>query len=500
MPLNNLHKESIVQANFQAFFELSNDLLCSTDLEGNFLRINSQFENILGLSEEIAIGKKFYQYIHPDDRMSVLRKFLLIVNKKVNHIDFTNRFVHENGQIIYLNWQCYVDYEKKEILGTARDITELKETQLALEKNEALLTAVLESMPNPMRAVDEDKRVIFYNAALQNFYKFRYGVEIDIGKTYEQMFRKHPQIYSAWNERIDKVLDGETLEFQHQYRVKNEDRFNHIKTLPIKDMSDKIVGALTFSTDITTIKIKEQELREKNKELQNYIESNLQLENFAHLASHDLKAPLQNIINYTDLLRSRIPEESEESTFLNYIEHGASNMSQTIKSLLNFSQVSNKKVLYEDMSLNELLNDLTVDLKTIIQKELATIEFPAKDQFICVDKSLMRQMFQNLILNAIKFRKENKTPRIKISTRDTKKFVEISVEDNGIGIEEEFHQSIFTLFKRLDSKYEGTGAGLATCKKIVEMHDGEIKVSSIPGEGSTFTFSIKKRCDGSKSI
>lgn len=240
-----------------------------------------------------------------------------------------------------------------------------------------------------------------------------------------------------------------------------------------------------------------QELEEKNLLLEQYVESNLQLENFAHIASHDLKAPLNNVLSFANLLQktSKNKLSPPEEQFLNFIMQGANNMKRTINALLQFSIVTNKKLLLTTFSPLQILEELKRDLASTLAKEKARIKIGSLPELITGDAMLFREVFQNLILNGIKFTATSVLPKITINCTDQETHWCFSVKDNGIGIPEEFLDKVFIMLQRLNvsNKYKGTGMGLSICKKIVEQHGGKIWVESQIDEGSTFQFTIAKK-------
>ncbi len=240
-----------------------------------------------------------------------------------------------------------------------------------------------------------------------------------------------------------------------------------------------------------------QELEEKNLLLEKYFESNLQLENFAHIASHDLKAPLNNILSFSGLLQktSNGKLSPSEEKFVAFIIEAAKNMRKTIHSLLRFSLVTNAKIEITSFNPNELLLELKRDLASTLSQKKATLQLSPLPNSITGDITLLREVFQNIILNGVKFIDIKTSPIIEISCEENKTHWVFSVKDNGIGIPEEFKKKIFIMLQRLNTgkEYDGTGMGLSICKKIIEHHGGEIWVDSEVGTGSVFYFSVIKK-------
>ncbi len=235
------------------------------------------------------------------------------------------------------------------------------------------------------------------------------------------------------------------------------------------------------------IKVKEERLTE-------YIDERLQLENFAYLASHDLKSPLQNVINFSSLLTNSVQDKlnDREKSYLDFIHQGTERMKLTIEDLLHFSLAKNKELKLETFNPQDLLSEVKEDIQSLIDKSKANISAEGFPNEIIGDRSLIKQLLQNLLTNAMKFVPDSRSPVIKVRYDIQEDFHHFSISDNGIGISEENKKSIFGIFKRLHLKeeYDGTGIGLAICKLIVEKHSGKMNLESKLGLGSTFGFTL----------
>jgi len=229
--------------------------------------------------------------------------------------------------------------------------------------------------------------------------------------------------------------------------------------------------------------------------------SNAELEKFAYVASHDLQEPLRMVSNYVQLLEMKYEEklDKEAVEFIRYAVEGAGRMRELINDLLAYSRLgsSGKKKEYIDLNtaVNEVINSLQEPIRekkaAVIKKNLPRV---------WAEKTMMQPLFQNLVLNALKFAKKKIPPEIIISAEEKKNEWVIKVKDNGIGIKKEYFDRIFIIFQRLHSReeYEGTGIGLAICKKIVERHGGDIWVESKKNEGAAFYLTLPKSPPGSE--
>jgi PAS domain S-box-containing protein len=253
----------------------------------------------------------------------------------------------------------------------------------------------------------------------------------------------------------------------------------------------KAEKALKQSNDNLELKVKERtiELEEVITALKH---SNEELEQFAHVTSHDLREPLRMITSFLQLLERRYQDQldADANEFIGYAVDGAKRLDAMIQDILIYSKITNKERNVTHVNINNILEQTYLNLKTSIDENDAQI---TNDHLptLKVDEQLMVQLFQNLISNAIKYRRDE-SPKIHISAKKEDKQWVFSVKDNGIGISEKHLEKIFTIFQRLhtNEEYEGTGIGLAIAQKIVHQHNGEIWAESELGKGTTFYFTI----------
>lgn len=305
--------------------------------------------------------------------------------------------------------------------------------------------------------------------------------------------------------------DYSPFNFEKRYVRKNgEIIWVNIATSTIKDAQNQPLHNLATIQDITgkhrakeLIESQLIALDEQNKKLEKYIDSNLQLENFAYIASHDLKAPLRTIGNFTQLLKRKISKSltTEELEYMDLVLQGVYDMKKLIDDLLMYSTINGRKTEVEEVRLPKLLKAVKRNLAATISEKKALVEWDGNiPELIMANTTELKQLFQNLIANGIKFQEANTTPEVKISCKETATHWSFEVKDNGLGIEEEYFNQIFTLFKRLHSKkdFDGSGIGLAYCKRVVERHGGKIWLNSTLGQGTNFFFTIQKNIDQEK--
>jgi light-regulated signal transduction histidine kinase (bacteriophytochrome) len=281
-------------------------------------------------------------------------------------------------------------------------------------------------------------------------------------------------------------------------------RWHLTRCIPIKDDKGKIIKWVGTTTDVHDQMAANEELERKvarrteelvltNLELSR---SNEDLEQFAYVASHDMKEPLRMVASYVSLLERSIEEKltEDEKEFLNYIVSGASRMQNLIRDLLNYSRITKQKLTSEPINCIDIIEDVKGNLERVIDESGAQITISNLPPVFGIRTQLV-QLFQNLVANALKFRKPHLSPFIEISARAEGNEWLFSIKDNGIGIKPEYRDRIFVIFQRLhvqSSQYNGTGIGLAVCKRIVSLHGGRIWMESDGENGSTFYFTLPR--------
>lgn len=347
-----------------------------------------------------------------------------------------------------------------------------------------LLVKTIDKLPEGIQILDREFRYLYLNDSVVQ--QSKYKREDLLGFT---MMEKYPGIEKTdmFQHLIDCLNDGQPRSMTNKFVFPDQSiGFFQLNMEPIPE------GVFIISLDITeTIHIREA-LIEKNRKLELM---NTELEQFAYIASHDLQEPLKTISSCIRMLNQMLEGKTEKDAdqLLKFIGSATTRMQELILVLLEYSRIG-KETVHTAVNCMELLQQVTSDMQMTIAENQCRFEIGSLP-VISACAADMRMLFQNLISNAIKFRNKNIPPLIRISCTENPDFWIFSVADNGIGIEEKYQKKIFAIFQRLHLKneYEGTGIGLAHCKKIVQLHDGEIWVESEPGAGSTFNFSISKK-------
>jgi PAS domain S-box-containing protein len=302
-------------------------------------------------------------------------------------------------------------------------------------------------------------------------------------------------------ERMNRVLtQGQPIEVELiNYRKNGESYWVNIAIAPIKNDLGLVTHWIAIQKEITLRKKEEANLNRLNQELAKRAldlnNSNKELERFAYVASHDLQEPLRMVSSFLSLLEKKYQGELDETgnRYIHFAVDGAERMKRLIYDLLEYSRVSTNKETVGSTNMSEIVNELLETFVVSIEELNAVISFQQLPILHNTRRTLMFQLMQNLIGNALKYHGEQ-PPFIRISATEEPEQWIFAVQDNGIGIKPIFAEKIFVIFQRLHNRdqYSGTGIGLSICKKIVELHGGKIWVESELGKGATFYFSIRK--------
>lgn len=478
--------KKLTELTFQLIVESSPNAIVLVNKEGKIVYINNQTEKLFGYSKSELIGCLVEQLIperyhknhpgfidtyfnSPSERLMGAGRELFAVRKDGTEFP------------IEIGLNPIVTVEGILVLASIIDISERK-------RAEARFKLVVESAPNAMILVNHSGQIALVNNQTEKL--FGYTRNELLGNKLEMLiperFRHHhPDLRMKFFQQPQARPMGTGRDLFGLKKDGTEVQVE-IGLNPIEALEGHMV--LASIIDITERKMQELS-RKKQVELES---KNLELEQFAYIASHDLQAPLRTVANYMQLFEEdyRLILDDAARHYIKRVSMAIDRMSALIKALLDFSRLGrNVHLIYADCG--RIIEDVLSDIDQIVKDSGARIEV-GKMPTIYLYEVEIRQLFQNLISNAIKFSKKEVTPEIKIRAEKIDDHWKFYVSDNGIGIEAVHFERIFYIFQRLNmaGHYEGYGIGLANCKKIVEVHKGLIGVESEPGVGSTFYFTI----------
>ncbi len=458
--------------------------------------MNPTFAAMHGYSVSELLGKSL-QVLVPANSAAELASSLRFAVEKGRHM-FEGQHIRHDGTDFpsLVDVTTFHDGRTELLAGYCSDITERRRFEDALRESEERFRTLASALPQPVWSTAADGSIEYVNQEWISYAGWQSGN--DAGKylpLYPWKDLLHPEDRDDYHARWrNSLLTGATFESQARLRRSSDGawRWFLCRAVPVRDRTGMIVRWLGGCTDIQQQMEAARQLQLANQALQ---QSNADLEQFAYAASHDLQEPLRMVSIYSELLKDEYADSLDRNarSYIDFAVNGARRMSQLLKDLLTYSRVSNGSAGKSPVAdAYAAVGSALLNLATVIDSSHADVEIgtlPTVD----IPQIHLVQLFQNLISNALKYSNEGERPFIRIGARpDAGGGWIFSVRDNGIGIEPEYLQQIFGIFRRLHgSAYEGTGIGLALCQKIVERAGGRIWAESEPGKGSTFFFTLQ---------
>jgi PAS domain S-box-containing protein len=472
--------------------ESSNDAIITNSLDGIINSWNKGAEQIYGYSAEEVVGKPI-SILDPSRLVKETEELTELIKQgdKIHHYETLR--LRKDGKIINVSLTFSPIYDASEKLTAisviARDITESKKAEEKLKKNE-----------RRYRTATEQTGQVLYDYDLRtDKYTWAGATEEVTGYSFEELqkFGKDFWIKNIHRTDTNYVEELQNVRitkgrFREELRLRKKDgTYIYVENsgVCLTDHEDMPYEAIGVLKDINMRKKTEENLKLKLEEL---ARSNAELEQFAYVASHDLQEPLRMISSYLQLLQRRYQGKIDDKAdkYIYFAVDGAARMQNLINDLLEFSRVATRAKEPESTDCEFLLDKVLSNLDLYIKQNKATVSHGPLPE-IMADNNQLAQLFQNLIINGIKFHSDE-APKVHISAEKKANKWVFSVQDNGIGIDPQYSEKIFEVFKRLHNKdeYPGTGIGLAICKRIIERHGGLIFVESELGKGSTFYFTL----------
>ncbi len=467
--------------------------LAEVDYVAETVQLTDDAARLFGLGDTAMATplKVLVGAIHPDDRDELSRRNEAALDPAGDGLfsmDF--RVPRPSGDLRWVRVRGQVSFGGTDLVGRSPravlavlDMTTEKAAEDSLRASETRFRQLADSMPQLVWSTQADGFTDLYNHEWFEYTGLPYE-ELE-GVKWTAVI--HPDDLPGLGERWRISLrSGEQFESEARYRrFDGVYRWFLVRARAVFGEDDRVVRWFGTSTDIHEQKHFEDDLRRANRDL----------ESFAFTASHDLQEPLRNVALYGQLFRKRYGSELDTTAiqYLDCMVEGVQRMSELITDLLAYTQAGNLDAETRPrVAAESALVKVLVDLQAVVTKNQASVTHDPLP-VVSVQEIHLHQLLQNLISNALKYRKESESPRVHISAVRQEQEWLFSVKDNGIGIAPEYQNQVFGIFKRLHvkgSKYEGTGIGLAICQKTIERYDGRIWVESKLGEGSTFYFTV----------
>ncbi|MBC7935932.1 MAG: PAS domain S-box protein [Rhizobacter sp.] len=477
------------------------DAIICIDTRGDISFWNPQAEAIFGWKEDEVMGKCLSGIIIPDiyrERHDEgINNYLKTGEGPALNTLLELSAIRRNGELFPIELTVLPIRQGGEEFFCAfiRDITNRKKSENAILVSNERYNLVAKATNDVIWDWDLTTNEVIRN---KESMKKILGYDVD-GTTGNAAFWTsliHPEDVARVTESF-KIIFNNPLEMymDKEYRIKKENgeyAYIYDKGFVVRDATGKAIRMIGACQDITKLKENELQLQKHAKEL---ALSNEELEQFAYVASHDLQEPLRMVTSFLTLLEKKYGSllDDKGKRYIDFAVDGAKRMRQIILDLLEYSRAGRTIESAVSIDVNELVQEIQILFRKRIEEKMATIvcdDLPMLHGYI----SPLRQVFQNLISNALKYSRNGVLPKIKITVTEQDNHWEFAVTDNGMGIAAEYFDKIFIIFQRLHSKdaFSGTGLGLAITKKIIESQGGKIWLSSEEGKGSTFYFTLSK--------
>ena len=461
------------------------------DREGRYLGFNRAFEVFFGETRERLVGKSVFDISPPEiAEVYYAQDNALLENggtqRYESQVKDTQGMLHD----VIFHKAVFTDSQGaiRGLIGGILDITARKQAENELRESEQRYRTLLESINDSIVVIAPDFEIVQTN----------YALERDIGKGRDIIGERcFAALYGAEAPCAGcpapmALATGQEQRTIAPFPIDNPRQWLHLKAFPMRNTRGELTHIIEVARDITEQQQTKLQLEEYAAKLER---SNADLQQFATIVSHDLQTPLRMVTNFLGLLekqyRASLAAEAQE--YIDFAATNARQMSILIHDLLQYSRIHGRGQ-----------EPAPVDTAPVLANILRALQFQISDcgaelthdslPVVCADATQVSQLFQNLLGNALKFRRPNVPPRIHLAVDRQGDKWQFAVRDNGIGIAPEYHEHIFTIFQRgaqaHNDEYEGTGVGLAICQKIVERHGGRIWVESAEGQGTTFYFTL----------
>ncbi|MEM1093079.1 MAG: PAS domain S-box protein [Bacteroidota bacterium] len=463
---------------YRRLVETTSDGVWVIDTEHQTTFVNEAMVDMLGYAKADLLAMTIYDVVDPQMHETLDENRRKRVAGQSDEYELGLK--HANGRTVWASIRATPMHAPEGayegVFAIVTNVTEQRAQRHALQRSEARLEAMLHSITDAFFAVDKAWTIIAMNPQAEPLMDAKR--EALIGQNLWDCYpeARETTFYRNYHRAIAEQV---TVRFEEYYPPLNT--WFEVRAFPFDG------GLSVYFTDITPRKLYEAKLESTAAALE---QRNKELEQFAYIASHDLKSPLQSISGLVKLFRKRYGDalEGVGQQYLDFIADGVDRMARLIDDLLNFSRASNKALKLQPVELDAMIRVQLHQLEAQIvaaEAEITVDPLPV----VMADGRYLGQVFQNLLANALAYRRPGVAPVVQVSASREADRWRIDVRDNGIGIAEEHQERIFDIFQRLHTEedYPGTGIGLAICQRVVERHGGTLSVTSLPGEGSTFS-------------
>jgi PAS domain S-box-containing protein len=492
------------EARFRTLADSMPQLVWIADENGNVTEYNNQLRTFSGATQQSNGFWQWQNMVDPEDlqrtrdawNFSIKNGITYEIEHRLRkrdgtfrcHLSRAFRRVNEEGKV---NWY-----------GTATDIQQVKDAEIAIRESEERFRTMADAIPSIVWALTPEGSHRYLNRFAIEYL----GIKPEDVPTLNWHAHIHPDDVESTKQVLNEAIQNR-IPYSYEHRLRRHDgkyRWFLSQGAPSYHAGE-LYAYVGSGIDIHELKLAQELLKRNEEALENVVKertielqrSNDDLQQFAHVASHDLKEPVRKIKTFSYKLQDEFGEQLTEkgNILLQKIIHSSDRMFAMIHGILRYSEVSSLNNHFKHIDLNEIVMIVRDELELLVTEKQAKFEYDSLPT-VYANGDLIHQLLYNLINNSLKFSQDGKPSLIKITsrpiTRDGLPYVQIAIRDNGIGFESEQAEQIFGTFVRLHSKdkYEGSGLGLALCKRIVERYGGTITADGKPGDGATFKFTL----------
>lgn len=492
-------EEKLIQSD--RIINYSMDIVCVAGTDGFFKFVNPAFSKILGWSYDEVYSNQWIEFVHPLDRKKTI-EISTYNNQGKEIFNFENRVLCKDGSYRWFSWNTHPYTKEEVVFCIGRDITEQKRVYEELLESEERFYLLLKATNDVIRDLDLISNELTWNDGIGTLF----GYEVDEIENNIISWTKniHPEDYERVITSFNKVINGGNKKWSNEYRFKCKDgSYVHVldRGYIIHNKENKPVRMLSGMTDITEkIRIQEEakklniileeRVAKRTEQLQAAIK---ELEAFTYTVSHDLRAPLRGIHGFTQILLEDYKDkfDDEGKRVANLISTNTIKMGELIDDLLQFSRLNRSELNKSKVDMETMVNSIYYEITTPEDRNKIILNIEHLP-YAYGDTNMLRQVWINLISNAVKFSAHKEKPEINIKFKEEKNEIIYSVHDNGAGFNMNYIDKLFGVFQRLHSEREfpGTGVGLAIVQRIIFRHEGKVWAEAEEGKGASFYFSL----------
>ncbi len=505
-------KES--QQRFKLAMKATKDGLFDWNLITNEIYFSPSWKSMLGyeydeLPNDFSVWKKLTE---PDGVRRAMEMLQAVIDKTRDRFEVEFKMKHKDGHWVDILSRAFVLFDEKDkayrMVGTHVDISEIRQITNALKESESRLFQIIEGNSIATFVIDENHKVTHWNNACENLTGLKSEQIVGTRRPWKAFYQKKRDVLAnvVISKDPEKRLETyykdkykKSSLIQNAYEAEGffpqmgkSGKWLFFTAVPLQRPDGTLFGAVETLQDITERKNLEEELRSL---VQNLEIKNAEMERFIYTVSHDLKSPMITIEGFLGIIRQEINKGNMEKILelMTFISNATHQMEDLLNDLLELSRIGRVVNVSTSLAMNEIVADALLLLSGATRENNIEIDVQSDMPQVVVDRVRIKEVIVNLIENSIKYRSKTEQPKIKIGCQSKNDSNIFFVQDNGIGVDSQYHEKIFGLFDQLDPKVEGTGVGLALVRRIIEFHGGRIWVESKGvHQGSTFYFTLNE--------